>query len=212
MITHHFIDDYNSNMHRNIDAQAMRYPFQLDQKIVNGRRFFEMIEHYDTLITQIKTLATYSTLGEKDSSFLATIGDQNLNDRASKIINLLENYSDKSRQGDKYARNLFDNALLYYIDKFGMQDLSQVIEIVFVWAYKIRLERYAVKLATMDNRAVKGMLFKRIKEATLPKEVWLTGISPLKDSCIQESNKNTVKKKNNDIYQLFDELNYLAAN
>ena len=93
-----------------------------------------------------------------------------------------------------------------------MQDLSQVIEVVFIWAYKIRLERYAVKLATMDNRAVNGMLFKRIKESTLPKEVWLTGISPLKGSDIQESNKNSDKKKNNDIYQLFDELNYLAAN
>ncbi len=210
MITHHFIDDYNSNMHRHIDTQAMSYPFQLDQKIVNGRRFFEMIEHYDTLITQTKAIALASTLDEKGSSPRTTMSNQKLNDRASKIITLLENYSDKGRQGDKYARNLFDNALLYYIDKFGMQDLSQVIEVVFVWAYKIRLERYAVKLATMDNRAVNGMLFKRIKESTLPKEVWLTGISPLKSSDIQESNKNT--DRNNDIYQLFDELNYLAAN
>ena len=212
MITHHFIDDYNSNMHRHIDAQAMSYPFQLDQKVVNGRRFFEMVEHYDTLITQTKAVVIDSALNEKGSSFHITIGDHNLNDRASKIITLLESYSDKSRQGDKYARNLFDNALLYYIDKFGTQDLSQVIEIAFIWAYKIRLERYAVKLATMDNRAINGIFFKRIKEATLPKEVWLTGISPLKDSDIQESNKNSDKKKNNDIYQLFDELNYLAAN
>ena len=206
MITHHFIDDYNSNMHRHIDAQEMSYPFQLDQKIVNGRRFFEMIEYYDTLITQAKTIHIDRISDDEESAIIATIKEQKLNDRASKIIHLLENYSDKGRQGDKYARNLFDNALIYYIDKFGMQDLSQVIEIVFIWAFKIRLERYAVKLATMDNRAVSGMLFKRIKEATLPKQVWLSGISPLKDKDIQQSNK----KSDNKIYQLFDNLDYLT--
>ena len=206
MITHHFIDDYNSNMHRHIDAQEMSYPFQLDQKIVNGRRFFEMIEYYDTLITQAKTIHIGRISEDEESAIIATIKEQKLNDRASKIIHLLENYSDKGRQGDKYARNLFDNALIYYIDKFGMQDLSQIIEIVFIWAFKIRLERYAVKLATMDNRAVNGMLFKRIKDATLPKQVWLSGISPLKDKDIQQSNK----KSDNKIYQLFKNLNYLT--
>ena len=206
MITHHFIDDYNSNMHRHIDAQEMSYPFQLDQKIVNGRRFFEMIEYYDTLITQAKTIHIGRISDDEESAIIATIKEQKLNDRASKIIHLLENYSDKGRQGDKYARNLFDNALIYYIDKFGMQDLSQIIEIVFIWAFKIRLERYAVKLATMDNRAVNGMLFKRIKDATLPKQVWLSGISPLKDKDIQQSNK----KSDNKIYQLFKNLNYLT--
>lgn len=206
MITHHFIDDYNSNMHRHIDAQEMSYPFQLDQKIVNGRRFFEMIEYYDTLITQAKTIHIDRISDDEESAIIATIKEQKLNDRASKIIHLLENYSDKGRQGDKYARNLFDNALIYYIDKFGMQDLSQIIEIVFIWAFKIRLERYAVKLATMDNRAVNGMLFKRIKDATLPKQVWLSGISPLKDKDIQQSNK----KSDNKIYQLFKNLNYLT--
>ena len=87
-----------------------------------------------------------------------------------------------------------------------MQDLSQVIETVFIWAYKVRLERYAVKLATMDNRAVNSMLFKRIKEATLPKQVWLAGVSPLKASDIQASNKTP----DNAIYKMFNDLNYLA--
>ncbi|WP_261871067.1 hypothetical protein [Psychrobacter sp. JCM 18901] len=40
MITHHFIDDYNSNMQRHIDAQAMNYPFQLDQKNNQRSSFF----------------------------------------------------------------------------------------------------------------------------------------------------------------------------
>lgn len=206
LVLHHFIDDYNGNMHRHIDAQAMSYPFQLDQQLINGRRFFEMIEHYDTLITNNRTSDTDCTSDNKSDLLLTIITEQHLNERASRIIHLLSNYSGRERQGDKYARNLFDNALIYYIDKFGMQDLSQVIETVFIWAYKIRLERYAVKLATMDNRAVHGMLFKRIKEATLPKQVWLAGVSPLKASDIQASNKTP----ENAIYKMFDDLNYLA--
>ena len=206
MITHHFIDDYNSNIHRHIDAQAMNYPFQLDQKMVNGRRFFEMVEYYDTLIERTKTIDMAHASENKANPSYATVYNQTLNERASNIVKVLDTYSDKWRQGDKYARNLFDNALIYYVDKFGMQDLSQVIEIIFIWAYKIRLKQYAVKLATMDNHAVDGMLFKRIKDATLPKEVWIAGVHPLKGSDIKESNKKT----DNDIYQLFGHLNYLT--
>ncbi|WP_201579686.1 MULTISPECIES: DUF262 domain-containing protein [Psychrobacter] len=206
MITHHFIDDYNSNMQRHIDAQAMNYPFQLDQKIINGRRFFEMVEYYDTLIDRTKTIDSAHASENKNSHSSVTIYDQTLNERASNIIKVLDAYSDKWRQGDKYTRNLFDNTLIYYIDKFGMQDLSQVVEIMFIWAYKIRLRQFAVKLATMDNHAVDGMLFKRIKDATLPKEVWIAGVQPLRGNDIKESNK----KADNDIYQLFDHLNYLT--
>ena len=206
MITHHFIDDYNSNMHRHIDTQTMNYPFQLDQKIVNGRRFFEMVEYYDTLIERTKKIDSAHASENNDNHSYATVYDQALNERASKIIKTLDIYSDKWRQGDKYTRNLFDNALIYYIDKFGMQDLSQVIEIMFIWAYKIRLRQFAVKLATMDNHAVHSMLFKRIKDATLPKEVWIAGVQPLRGNDIKESNKKT----DNDIYQLFNHLNYLT--
>ena len=206
MITHHFIDDYNSNIHRHIDAQAMNYPFQLDQKMVNGRRFFEMVEYYDTLIERTKTIDIAHASENKDNNSSVTVYNQTLNERASNIVKVLDTYSDKWRQGDKYTRNLFDNTLIYYVDKFGMQDLSQVIEIIFIWAYKIRLRQFAVKLATMDNHAVDGMLFKRIKDATLPKEVWIAGVHPLKGSDIKESNKKT----DNDIYQLFGHLNYLT--
>ncbi|MDT8870380.1 DUF262 domain-containing protein [Komagataeibacter rhaeticus] len=38
-ITHHFVDDYNSQYQRKIDGQRMVFPFHLDQMIINGRRF-----------------------------------------------------------------------------------------------------------------------------------------------------------------------------
>ena len=45
-IIHHFVDDYNGQYQRHIDHQHMRFPFNLDQMIINGRRFFEMTSHY----------------------------------------------------------------------------------------------------------------------------------------------------------------------
>lgn len=38
-IAHHFVDDYNSQYHRRVDHQTMRFPFHLDQMVINGRRF-----------------------------------------------------------------------------------------------------------------------------------------------------------------------------
>ena len=86
MITHHFIDDYNSNIHRHIDAQAMNYPFQLDQKMVNGRRFFEMVEYYDTLIERTKTIDIAHASENKDNNSSVTVYNQTLNERASNIV------------------------------------------------------------------------------------------------------------------------------
>ncbi|MDN5434871.1 MAG: DUF262 domain-containing protein, partial [Acinetobacter sp.] len=52
-IAHYFIDDYNAQYQRQIDRQEMSFPFQLDQMIINGRRFFEMVEHYEKQISKV---------------------------------------------------------------------------------------------------------------------------------------------------------------
>lgn len=210
---HNVIDEYNKQLRDPTDNQRIDYPFQLDQKIINGRRFFEMVEHYDVLVRQIKSLEdseSISTIGHIQQNESNTVSNHYLDEQAKKIISKLNSYDNKHRQGDKYVRNLFDNTLIYYIDKFGTQDLSLVIRIIFIWAYKVRLERYAVKLATMDNHALEGDFFERIKGATLPKDVWINGVDSLKDSDVATPNK--AQDKINAIYQLFDELDYLIRN
>ncbi len=42
-IAHYFIDDYNAQYQRQIDRQEMNFPFQLDQMIINGRRFLKWL-------------------------------------------------------------------------------------------------------------------------------------------------------------------------
>lgn len=234
LIAHQYIKNYNASTQRYIDKQIMPYPFQLDQTIINGQRFFEMVQHYHTLIDQITQVsihdATQSNIKDSfcsaidDSSSCCTVSlyNQTLNQRASVIIHMLNTYDNRHRQGDKYTRNLFDNTLIYYIDKFGIQDLSQAIETIFIWAYQIRLKKYAVKLATMDTHATDEIMFRRIKEATLSDYVLTTSIPSLKYNEIDKNNRpeNEIGKKNcpekdddkiagYELYRLFEYLNYV---
>lgn len=71
-IAHYFIDDYNAQYQRQIDRQEMNFPFQLDQMIINGRRFFEMVEHYEK---QISKVVDHQDQSEKISIFGATLQD-----------------------------------------------------------------------------------------------------------------------------------------
>ena len=127
----------------------MKFPFQLDQPMVNGKRFFEFIVHYKLKIAEIKQ-------GFKNNE----------------IIRLLNNYAGRSRTGDKFVRTLFDCCLLFYIDKFGHAEIDRAIEKFFIWCYKLRVEHYSVQLATIDNHALTTPhLFKIIRDATHPKEI-----------------------------------------
>ncbi len=205
-ITHHYIDDYNNGVHCKIAGSPTAYPFSIDQTIINGRRFFEMVAHYDALITKYKAINN----GQASSSeHIVTLFDHALNKRASKIINTLDSYNNyqRRRKGDKLTRNVFDNALIYYIDKFGTEELPQAVELLFAWAYSIRLTSYGVGLTTIDKHATKSTgMFMRINEAILPKNVVITSIPSLK---IIELATNQKPESSSDVYTLFDSLNYI---
>jgi hypothetical protein len=182
-ISHFFVEDYNSNYHRKIDKQKVEYPFQLNQVIINGKRFFEFVNHYWSVKEEM-----YNCLKE-DS-------------KAKEIIEVLDSYQQRLRTGDKYIRNLFDCALLFYWDKFGEREIGRVAEKLFVWAYKKRLEQHSVQLATIDNYALGNPnVFSVIHQALLPKEVLnlpITAISEISEK----------RRELEGIIQLFQKLNY----
>lgn len=165
-IAHHFVDDYNNHYHRRVDQQALSFPFHLDQMVINGRRFFEMINHYQQLITRVIQDQHH---GEKNHEI--RLNGVTLDKQASVIIYTLNTYPSRYRTGDKYIRNLFDCALIFYIDKFGMQDISAAVEKLFIWAYRCRLQMQVVQLATMDNYARNNNVFRAIKNAVHPDDV-----------------------------------------
>ncbi|OHE00713.1 MAG: hypothetical protein A2W82_04960 [Sulfurimonas sp. RIFCSPLOWO2_12_36_12] len=174
-IAHHYIDSYNSDYHRKIDLQYLDYPFQIDQNIINGKRFFELVAYY---------------FHKKKGSF-----------EENEIIKLIDTYDGKNRTGDKYVRNLFDCAVLYYRDKFGDIEITKAIEKIFIWAYKLRLTQHSVQIASMDNYALETKLFTFIREATSHKEIVNMSINSLE-------NINIVSTKTKKLEEKFEEMGY----
>lgn len=165
-ITHDFIDSCNRSLQLKTYQGQMLYPFQLNARVINGRRFFEMVGHYQKKIDAIN-----SALAHKQENKQAIILGVVLEEQASEILSTLNDYPARFRTGDRYVRNMFDCAVIFYIDKFGTEMLSQVIEKLFVWAYRCRLEMRAVQLATADNYVLNDNIFRRIKEAVCPADL-----------------------------------------
>jgi hypothetical protein len=125
-------------------AEADPFPFQLDQVIINGEYFFDMVRHYHQLIVPAGLL------------------DKN----AQNIMDKLDAYPERTRTGDKYVRMLFDCALLYYIDRFGEQELSGAVKKIFIWAYSLRLNYQVLQLASVDNYVIRELnMFRKIRDA-----------------------------------------------
>ncbi|WP_300730279.1 DUF262 domain-containing protein [Pseudomonas sp.] len=158
-ITHHFVDNYNGQYERKIDSRELGFPFHLDQIIINGRRFFELISHYQGKVARI---SAESWSGHE------LVGAEGLDGYAKTIMDTLNSYSARTRTGDCYVRAMFDCLLIYYIDKFGHADISRAIEKIFIWAYSLRLKMQVVQLASMDNHVLENNLFRLIKDATRP--------------------------------------------
>lgn len=158
-IAHHFVDHYNGQYERQIDSREMGFPFHLDQIIINGRRFFELISHYQSKVARI---SAESWNGHE------LLGAGGLDGYAQKIMDALNSYPARTRTGDCYVRAMFDCLLIYYIDKFGHAELSRAIEKIFIWAYSLRLQMQVVQLASMDNHVLANNLFRLIKDATRP--------------------------------------------
>ena len=191
-ITHHFIDNYNKRYDRKIDFQYKNFPFQLDTVVLNGKRFFEMIAYYKSKIDKI-----VSEDYEKTSSYLKI----NKNNMAYEILKEINTYPTRYRKGDKYIRNLFNCALIFYIDKFGLEDIEKAIEKFFIWAYKLRLVHHSVQLATVDNYALNSSMFKFVRETVNHKSIINYNIENINVGDIHST-------KNEKIIDLFKKLKY----
>ncbi len=181
-IAHHFVDHYNGQYERQIDSREMGFPFHLDQIIINGRRFFELISHYQSKVARI---SAESWSGHE------LVGAEGLDGFAQDIMETINSYPARTRTGDCYVRAMFDCLLIYYIDKFGHAELSRAIEKIFIWAYSLRLQMQVVQLASMDNYVLANNLFRLIKDATRPADFInhpiksLTGSSSTKTGAIE---------------------------
>lgn len=189
-ITHNFVDNYNSMYERKIDSNKLHFPFHLDQVIINGRRFFEMIHHYEIKVRQIRddSLTCHQFISSIDSGGYAV-----------KIMSTLNSYKARNRVGDRYVRLMFDCLLIFYIDKFDNAELAHAVEKIFIWAYTLRLRMQVVQLASMDNYVLENNLFRILQEATVPAD--FTNISL---PSVEKLNSTQTEE----IEKLFKEMTY----
>ena len=147
---------YNQDPIRAIDGNHIEYPFNLDDQIINGGRFFDMIRHYMNLYEHIRLYRKSLPDGSQ----------------AKEILNLITSYNGSGRTGDGYIRDMFYTLLLYYVDRFGEEELDKVIPQFFIWAYKLRLQLSAVQLASIDNYATAwDSMFRHVYDAKTPYDI-----------------------------------------
>lgn len=184
-IAHHYVDGYNSSYERLIEQDTINFPFQLDQIIINGRRFFEMIKHYKMV---------FDTILEKFPK------ETELSNTAQLILTTIKDYEGRNRIGDNYVKDLFDCALIFYIDKFELREISKAIEKIFIWSYMLRLQYHSVQFSSVDNYVLNDPnFFKIIRNSTQPSDVLNVYLKPLREI------RST---KTAGIEAIFQQLNY----
>lgn len=101
--------------------------FQLTQPIIAGRRFFHYILHYVKLYDEI------------DRYVKSKFKQEEL------II---------SGSGDSYVYNMFINAIIFYVDKFNMDSLTDDrLYFLYKWAFSLRLCMRAVYRESVNKYA-----------------------------------------------------------
>ncbi len=177
-INNYYVDKQNEA--ERVNNYHFDYPFQIDQIVINGKIFFEMVIYYNNLIKDINAL--------KESFKKDTVEYD--------ILNTLDTYRGHNRSGDRYVRNMFNCALVYYIDKFGKIDLDRTIKKIFIWAYNLRFKLYSVKLVSVDNYAIgrheyaNESIFRKIYYAVNHNEILHLNINSIK----KEEMKRKIKE------------------
>ena len=145
------VETFNADPARKWDKKTKSYPFQVEQVMINGKRFFEYIQHY---------MAIHTSLFVGKEAKLAS------------FINNYTRYNGSHRKGDSYVRNLFLCTVMYYYDKFGDVELKKAAQICYRWAYYLRLELQRIGMESVDNHAKsRSGLFRAIRKAVHPQQV-----------------------------------------
>ncbi|MBR5580148.1 MAG: DUF262 domain-containing protein [Treponema sp.] len=188
-IANYYTEEFNSSYNRFILGNTFEFPYQIDQVVINGKRFFEMIYYYEKMKKNIENKY------EENHIFQVLNGSS---------VNNTPPYAGRYRTGDCYIYNLFMCALIYYVDKFGEYEIERAIDKIFIWAYTLRLKLQNVGLDSIDNYALNKahgciQLFKTIREAISPKTILNMHLETLSEV------KST---KTGDIEQLFKGMKY----
>lgn len=167
-----YIEQMVRNGMSELVATGQLNQYQLTQPIIAGKRFFKYTIHYSNLLEEI----------------------------IRKIENSYEFEEIPSRRsGDIYVKQLFTSSLLFFADRFGLEEINNmVMELLYSWSYSIRIVMEAVYPQTI-NKYANGRherinenlnMFIKINSLNTPEELSLINLEDIDE----EKYKKTKKK------------------
>lgn len=124
--------------------KSMPY-FQINEPFISGKAFFEMVDYYLYLLTDIKT----EILNNSSFSHIKFILCN-----GKKVYTVKEMEAIKyGSVGFKYTKNLFYCALLCYYDKFNNFD-EMAVKKLFTWAFMLRVDMENLGFDSVNKYAI----------------------------------------------------------
>lgn len=163
-----YTDDFaqeNATLVRFGVMKPVDYPFQIDQPVINGETFFEFVSHYHALARAL------GLLGAEEPSADAPTPVREMHARLSPL---------RKDRRYAYVLNLYDCLLLYYVDRFGEQEIRRAVSLIARYALWVRVTQSVVQRRSIDNYALGRIpdgrswrgenLFALLREARHPAE------------------------------------------
>ncbi|MFC4387846.1 DUF262 domain-containing protein [Gracilibacillus marinus] len=159
-----FIEQFNRENHQELLGIDALIPFQIDQPLLAGRRFFESTYHYMYLKREVEKIA----LEMLPESVSPNNGHEQV--------------------GTRYIRELFQCLLLYFYDRFGINNKNPNIEqLFFKYCYQLRCINQAVYEKSINKYALgrneylnnKLNLFTAIRDARSPRDIEMIEIDDI---------------------------------
>ncbi|HFO1031327.1 MULTISPECIES: DUF262 domain-containing protein [unclassified Bacillus cereus group] len=177
-----FLEQFNANGSNELLASKALNQFQLTQPLIAGRRFFHYTLHYGNQLEQIQNLINKVHTKEQIPS---------------------------RRSGDLYIKQLYECALLFFADRFGIESLSKgVMHQLYSWCYSLRLTMHAVYPQTI-NKYARGKHERLNKDLDLFSEISdMNHAEELKLIVLEQPDiENKNKEKYKAVYDLLCEWN-----
>lgn len=134
------------------------FPFQITMPIINGKCFFEYVDYYITLREKLFDFNKQDSIKTKFPEFV-------------EFYEKYCNYPHSWRSGDKKVRNLYENLLIQFVDRFGfVEDFENFYKSFYKAAYIIRCNKERIYLNTILNSDARKICTE-IKNATNPSKL-----------------------------------------
>jgi hypothetical protein len=145
----------NDKFLRNLQI-AQIFPFQITTPIINGKRFFEYVDFYITQREKLFDLNKEDPVKAERPEFVKFLEDY------------CYGYYGWSRSGDEKVRNLYENILIAFIDKFGyVDDFRSFYKAFYKLTYLIRCDKKRITIETIMNSSAR-QVFRKINDSVSP--------------------------------------------